>query len=348
MTVSSQVDRAGSRSWSLVSAALVLCALTVPAATARAQEPVKIRVSWVAVPNNLPPFMFRKAGLAKHQGKSYSMEAVQYRATPQSIAALATGDLEIALLAYSSFPLAIQNANMQDLRIIADEFQDGAEGYYSAQFMVLKDGPVKTISDIKGKVVAVNARNGATHVAARSVLRKNGVQDRDYTVVEVAFANMRSVLAEKKADLISTATPQFSFDPDILALARPLFAQKDAFGKTDVVIWVARQSFLEKNRAAVVDLLEDMLRARRYLFDPANHDEAASIVSEFSKVPREKLKSWMFTKKDYYRDPDARPDAAALQANIDQLHQEGALKQTVEVKKYLDLSLLEEAIKRPR
>ena len=65
---------------------------------------------------------------------------------------MATGDLDIALLSYSSFPLAIQNANMQDLRIIADEFQDGADGYYSAEFMVLKDGPINKIEDLKGKI----------------------------------------------------------------------------------------------------------------------------------------------------------------------------------------------------
>ena len=88
--------------------------LAVAASVANAQAPVNIRVSWVAVPNNTPPFMFKKPGISKNFGKTYTMEAVQYRGTPQSIMALATKDLDIALLSYSSFPLAIQNANMQD------------------------------------------------------------------------------------------------------------------------------------------------------------------------------------------------------------------------------------------
>src|SRR6516165_6913535 len=135
--------------------------LWVAVSPARAEEPLNIRVSWVAVPNNLPPFMFKKPGIPRHYGKSYTMDAVQYRGTPESVIALATGDLDVALLSYSSFPLAIQNANLQDLRIIADEFQDGADGYYSAQFMVLKDGPIKKIEDLKGKIVAVNVKFGA-------------------------------------------------------------------------------------------------------------------------------------------------------------------------------------------
>ena len=214
------------------------------------------------------------------------MEAIQYRGTPQSITALATKDLDIALLSYSSFPLAIQNANMQDLRIIADEFQDGADGYFSAEFMVLKDSPIKKIEDIKGKIVAVNVKNGATHGAARSMLGKHGLQERDYSVIEVTFPNMRAVLAERKVDVISVGTPQFAWDPEMEKIARSLFTQRDALGKTEVVIWTARTEFLEKNRAAMIDFMEDMLRDRRYLFDPANHAEAVRIVSEFTQDSR--------------------------------------------------------------
>jgi sulfonate transport system substrate-binding protein len=325
-----------------------LAGLFVLMASANAQAPLNIRVSWVAVPNNLPPFMFKKAGIPKHLGKSYTMEAIQYRGTPQSITALATKDLDIALLSYSSFPLAIQNADMQDLRIIADEFQDGADGYYSAQFMVLKDGPIKKIEDVKGKTVAVNVKNGATHGAARSLLGQHGLRERDYSVIEVAFPNMRAVLAERKVDVVSVGTPQFAWDPEMEKIARTLFTQRDALGKTQVVIWVARQEFLEKNRAAMTDFMEDMLRDRAYLFDPANHSEAVKIVSEFTKIPADKLDGWLFTKRDFYRTPHARPDLEALQANIDQLHKEGALKQPLDVRKYTDLSILEDAIKRPR
>lgn len=336
---------ASSRYRMLWSGAL-LAVMFALAGSASAQEPLKIRVSWVAVPNNLPPFMFKKAGIPKHYGKSYTMEAIQYRGTPQSITALATNDLDIALLSYSSFPLAIQNANMQDLRIIADEFQDGADGYFSAEFMVLKDGPIKRIEDVKGKVVAVNVKNGATHGAVRSVLAKHGLQERDYNVIEIAFPNMRAVLAERKVDVISVGTPQFAWDPEVQKIARPLFTQRDAFGKTDVVIWCARQGFLQKNRAAMIDFMEDMMRDRRYLLDPANRSEAIKIVSEFTKIPADKLEGWLFTNRDFYRDPNARPDLVALQANIDQLHKEGSIKQALDVRKYTDLSILEEAINR--
>src|SRR6185437_11853785 len=55
------------------------------------------------------------------------------------------GELDVAQLAFSSFGAAIENAHMQDLRLIANELEDGVPGYATTHFMVLKDSPIKTI-----------------------------------------------------------------------------------------------------------------------------------------------------------------------------------------------------------
>ena len=88
-------------------------------------EPVKIRVSWIAPVSNWASLLLEKKDLAQHLGKSYVFEPVHYVGTPQMITALANGELEIANLAFSTLPIAIQNANLDDLRVIADELQDG-------------------------------------------------------------------------------------------------------------------------------------------------------------------------------------------------------------------------------
>ena len=55
-------------------------------------------------------------------GRSYTMEPVRYAGTPPMVTALASGELEIANLAYSTLGIAIKNAGMDDLRVIAHEF----------------------------------------------------------------------------------------------------------------------------------------------------------------------------------------------------------------------------------
>ncbi len=56
--------------------------------------------------------------------------------------------------------------------------------------------------------------------------------------------------------------------------------------------------------------------------------------------------SWAFTKEDFARDPDLRPDLASLQQNVDMLKDLGLIKQSVDVKAHSDLSMLEEAVAR--
>src|SRR5713226_9077539 len=132
--------------------AVLLCA-----GAAQGAEPVKIRVSWIAPITNWASILLEKKELAQHLGKSYLLEPVRYVGTPQMITALANRELEIANLAFSTLPIAIQNAGLDDLRVIADELQDGVNDYYSQEYMVLADGPIKQIEDLKGKVVATVA-----------------------------------------------------------------------------------------------------------------------------------------------------------------------------------------------
>jgi len=86
------------------------------------------------------------------------------------------------------------------------------------------------------------------------------------------------------------------------------------------IIWAARQSFIDKNRAAMVDFMEDMLTIERWFMDPKNHKEVTEIAGKMMKAPPERF-DWLFTKQDYYRNPDMLPDLKALQANIDLTHQ---------------------------
>jgi NitT/TauT family transport system substrate-binding protein len=312
---------------------------------AGAQQAVKIRVSWVAPVSNWASIMLEKKDLAKHMGQSYTMEPVRYAGTPPMVTALASGELEVANLAYSTLAIAIRNAGIDDLRVIAHEFRDGVPGRYTQEYMVLADGPIKSAQDLKGKVVASNAAGSAVDVAMRAMLRKNGLEDkRDYTVLETPFPTMRAMLAEKKVDLIPAVLP-FSLDPELRKIGRTLFLQRDAIGETEMIVWAVRKPFIDKNRAAMVDFMEDTLRIVRWYLDPANHKAAAEIAAKVTKQPAERF-GWVFTEKDYYRDPNMLPNLGALQKNLDMTTDLGFVQGKVDVAKYTDLSIVNEAAAR--
>jgi sulfonate transport system substrate-binding protein len=326
-------------------ALLTSLAITAAFTGVAGAEPLRIRNSYVVPVSDWEPLMVAKKDLAKHWGKTYVMEAVRYQGTPPMITALANGELEIANLAYSTLGIAVQNAGIDDLRVISDGFRDGVPGYFSNQFFVRKDSGIKTIADLKGKVLATNVIGAGVDIAMKAGLKKHGLIDkRDFTVIEAPFPTMPAILNDKKANLVTAVMP-FALNPLLNQIGVPLYDQTEGMGTTQFTMWTARKSWIDKNHAALVDYMEDMIRIARWYLDPKNHDEASKIASSLLKIPPERF-GWLFTKKDYYRDPNMMPDLVALQRNVDTTLELGFIKSRLDVKQHSDLSLIEEAAKR--
>ena len=322
--------------------AVVLCAMVL--AGAANAEPLKITLGWVA-PGNWASIWLQKKDLAKHYGKSYVVDPIHFAGTPPMVTALANNQVDIANLAYSTLGIAIENADLTDLRIISDEFQDGVDDTFSEEFMVLKNSPIHKVEDLKGKVVATNAEGSAVDVSMKAMLRKHGLlPNRDYTEVEAPFPAMRPMLAENKVALIP-AVPPFAYDPALLKIARPLFTQKQAIGVTDMIVWVARKPFIDAHRAALTDFFADTLRIVHWYLDPKNHAAAMQIMGNLVKRPPQMF-SYIYTKRDNYHDPDLMPNLVALQKNVDLTVELGYVKSKFDVDKYTDLSILKAAAAR--
>ncbi len=236
----------------------------------------------------------------------------------------------------------IVNAKMNDLRVISDVFQDGIDGHFTGPFYVLKDGPVKSVDDLKGKVLADSQVGSAGDIALRAMLHKHHIDDRkEVTIIESPFGAMQAMLSQHKADLVQ-AIPPFSRAPEFVGISRVLFTQKEAIGPTQMIVWVARAGFLARNRAPMVDFLEDSLRMLRYFLDPANHADVVATFAKYMKQPPEQF-AQSYTKDDFYRDPDGLPNTQVLQANLDLQYELGFVTKKINLADYTDLSLIKEA-----
>ena len=143
-----------------------------------------------------------------------------------------------------------------------------------------KDSPIKTVEDLKGKVIASPGYGTGPDIPLRAMLAKHGLQDkRDVTIVEAKIPTMAAMLKDRKVEMIALSLP-FSASPDVRATTRTLFTQAEAMGVTELAMWVARQSFIEKDRGPLVDFMEDTLLQAKWYLDPANHDAAVKIAAE--------------------------------------------------------------------
>jgi ABC-type nitrate/sulfonate/bicarbonate transport system substrate-binding protein len=311
-------------------------------------DPWAIRVGWVVTPGHLAPLIEelgkREPGVFKHLGQSYTLQAVHFQGTTPEIQAQAINELEVASFSTAAVALAITNARL-DERIVADVVGDGMQGYFSENYVVQADGPIQKIEDVKGRRVATNAIGSASDAAMRTMFRRHGIKDSDFTTVEANFGNMPAMLESGKVDLIGVL-PQFAHGITGNPKYKVLFTALDAVGPTQAVVWGIRAEIIAAQRPALVDFFEDHIRARRWFLDPENRKEALAITAAVTKLPQDKL-GFAFTKDDFYRSPDGRPDLESVQKEIDEAVKLGVLPQPVQISpKHVDLSLIEEAKKR--
>ena len=218
-------------------------------------------------------------------------------------------------------------------------------GYLNNIYWV-RTNEVRTIADLKGKVIAVPARNSNIDSSLHTVLARAGLTEpRDYQLVEIRFPASLAALESRKVDAAALVPPW-----NVMAAKNPelkkLFDLGAAAGAVEAVLWVTTDRFIAAHRAQLVDMLEDNIRMRRWMFDPKTRFDAIRQVADFTKAPIETYADWMFTRDDYYYDPHALVDVARLQKNIEDMSQAGTVPANIDVQRYVDLSLAREAAAR--
>jgi NitT/TauT family transport system substrate-binding protein len=318
-------------------------------ASVASADPVRIRIGWAQVPTQMTPLVAELAkthpALFPNLNKTYTYEPVRFQGSPPQIQAFAAGEIEVAAYGPSALALSVTNAHL-DPRVVADIAQDGgSHGFYSTWWAVRKDGPIKTLADLKGHTAIVNAKGATTDMLLRKMTRNSGLADTDFSEIEADFTNMLPMLEAGKGDA-APVMAQFNHDFEATGHYRSLFTTTDAVGGDDeTLFWVMKADFIKANRPAIVDMLTDHMAAIRWFLDPANRNAALAMTHDFTKQSLQSL-DYAFTKNDVYRSPDLMPVIPPIQKDIDIAVSMKMLPASIDVSKYVDVSMVEEAAKR--
>ncbi len=316
----------------------------IPAA--RAQSPVKIRYATGGGvgPNEIETVIFlewMQKNVLKQYGKAYTVDMTFTRGTPEAATILAAGQADMATLSFAIFATTVlKDAVPGGMKIVADNYQDGHPGYAQNTFFVLDDSPIRTVGDLRGKRIAINAYGSAVDLVLRVRLKKEGIDPRkDVNIVEIGFANIGSAIREKRTDCGVLILPFMNTELQKGGL-RAVFTGGDTFGPYAVIFHVVTNNFLRANRGAVSAFLSDYVTGLKWLYDPANRKRAVEITAEFTKSPAAVLEQYFMTARDYYRDRDGCVKAELIQTPVDAMLREGLIDKPVRMADYLDLSLL--------
>ncbi len=274
-----------------------------------------------------------------------------FQASSIEITALATGDVDFALLGYSSFGIAVDAAKMEDLRLVFDNFRDGVDGYYSFKLAVLKDSPIQTIDDLKGKIIATNGGGSVVDIAQRYVLKHAAEDKRDYTTVEVLAPRTCVPMLAAARSISCRSIPTTCTTPRSATMCGHCSRKRTRVPAPDRVLRVllrARTGVSSPTataRRSPISSRMSWLRVAVDARDPANRAEAVQIavVAKITKQSADILGHayYLLPGEDDYRDPDSRPDPAALQRNVDAMLELGFIKSKIDVPRYTDLSFID-------
>jgi NitT/TauT family transport system substrate-binding protein len=222
-------------------------------------EKPTINVGSLVVPDQAPLQIAIARGFFKEEGLKVNYSPIT--ASPTIVPALQKGTMDFSLFSYmTAFSLADKAPNF--LKFVADSYQAAPNTF---AIMTAKDSPIKSVSDLKGKSVAIPAPNTLGDLSVTAALKTAGVDPKADNVkyVSMPIPAMPKALATHQVDAIWTAEPFITSmqktDGAHLLVDTMTGPMKDF----PIGGWVATEDFVKKNPKTVAAFQRAIAKAQK-------------------------------------------------------------------------------------
>jgi NitT/TauT family transport system substrate-binding protein len=290
----------------------------------------KIRIS-VSGSYNM---IFLSAGVAQHRGffKDEGLDAdIVVMGAGPSLAALSNGDIDYTLLTGSVIRAAIRGL---PVRLVAGLMTSSAHVF-------LARPEIKSIKELQGKKVGLAGFGDATHVLARMILAKHGVDpDKDVQFVSLGSDSGRfNALQQNLADMVVTSPP---WDFEGKKLGYNILARAYEHVNYPLAGVGVNQKTLQTNPTQVKRVVKSLVRANRFMRD--NREESAKVLMAWGKVKAEHAyASYDSTVKVISADGGIPADG--LNLLIDQAKKDAKITREIPLSEVADFTMLREVQK---
>jgi NitT/TauT family transport system substrate-binding protein len=237
----------------------------------------------------------------------------------EAVPKLQSGNLDLAIGAWVPFFQA--KAGGFPLHIVADAFQT-ASGTH--QIIVAQDSPIRTVQDLAGKKMAVNAKRNLATLLVQGTLQPQGVKlDEDASFVAVPFPNMQAALKNGSVDSAQCVEPFCTLAQQ--AIGARMIADLGVGPMADFPVggWASTESWSKKNPNTEAAFKRAILKAQK---DLADRQVLAQTLPTYTQID---AKTVATLKVGVY---PTSLDAARLQRVADTMQQYGYLDKPIDVK----------------
>jgi NitT/TauT family transport system substrate-binding protein len=237
----------------------------------------------------------------------------------EAVPKLQSGNLDLAIGAWVPFFQA--KAGGFALHIVADAFQT-ASGTH--QIIVTKDSPIKSVQDLAGKKMAVNAKHNFSTLLVQGTLQPQGVKlDEDSSFVAVPFPNMQAALKNGSVDSAQCVEPFCTLAQQAIGARMIADLGVGPVGDFPVGGWVSTESWSKKNPKTEAAFRRAILKAQK---DLADRQVLAQTLPTYTQID---AKTAAALKVGVY---PTSLDSNRLQRVADTMQQYGYLAKPIDVK----------------
>lgn len=289
---------------------------------------VRIASSTTVSFTNLSTFYARDRGFFEKEGLDVKIIVVQ---TNAALAALVTGNVDYTTLSTSAIEAALKG---MPVRLVAVTSQQPVWG------LVVRKG-ISSVAQLKGKKIAVSSYGGTSYAAMLYVLKHYGLNPKDVTILatgetvsRIAALKNESVdaaIIAAPGDMKAVAIGDFKILLDVGPIYRlPMGGLSTSLRK------------IKENPAEIKRVVQAVVRATRFIVDPANKDEVLKYLAGGFKLERN-------VAEELYRrvvpsfSPTGMVDGDKIKLVIDSAVERGVTNKSVEPDAVVDFSFAREA-----
>lgn len=233
-----------------------------------AKAPDVLRIGYQKSAANL--VILKQQGALEKRFPATKVSWIEFPAGPQLLEALSAGSLEFGLTGDSP-PVFAQAAGKELVYVGAEPPKPD-----SSAILVLRDSPLKTLPELKGKKIALQKGSSAHYLLVRAV-EKAGLQWSDITPIYLTPADARAAFERKSVDAWAIWDPfysatQLSIQARALATGRGLSSNNS--------FYLASLPLANQYPDTIAALFDELTKADKFVQE--NRPQAIKLIADFS------------------------------------------------------------------
>ncbi|GII80548.1 sulfonate ABC transporter substrate-binding protein [Sphaerisporangium rufum] len=241
-------------------------------------EKTKIVIGALPIPDSAGIHIAKAKGFFQAEGLDVQINPL--KSSADAVPALNGGSTDVILGNYFAM-INVSAAKVGEYRFIADAFQAKPNVF---DLVVPKDSPITDIKGLKGKKIAVPAKNSIGELASGNALRTAGLdREKDVEFIPTAFPEMWGAMTTGKADAAWLTEPFLTQVQQQYGAKVLTDTMTGAMADFPIAGWTVTKKFADANPKTVAAFQRAYAKAQQLA--ATDRKEIEKILPTYTKIP---------------------------------------------------------------